>query len=228
MSCIFYGWALFFRDLCVFWIQLLYQKYVLLQILSYRLWLVITLLTVFFSQRKSLIWVMFSSLKNFSVFKNSLLNLWPSRPFLCFLLAIYNFVFYKFGFIIHFDLIFGKSLCFVSCFILFNIWLSHSSSIICWKDHPFYTELLWVFTKDQLTVFLWVYSGVYILFLWYTVLILSQTTCYLDCCSFLVKSWNAVVSSPTFLIQYCVRFSRSFRGKALSDGLRVRVKYYVN
>lgn len=109
---------------------------------------------VFFSQRKSLIWVMFNLLKNFSVFKNSLLNLWPSRSFLCFLLAIYNF-----GFIIHFGLILGKSLCFVSCLILFDIWMSHWSSIICWKDHPFYTELLWVFTKDQLTVFLWVYSG---------------------------------------------------------------------
>lgn len=109
---------------------------------------------VFFSQRKSLIWVMFNLLKNFSVFKNSLLNLWPSRSFLCFLLAIYNF-----GFIIHFGLILGKSLCFVSCLILFDIWMSHWSSIIGWKDHPFYTELLWVFTKDQLTVFLWVYSG---------------------------------------------------------------------
>lgn len=115
--------------------------------------------TVFFSQRgKSLIWVMFNSLKNFSVFKNSLLNLWPSRSFM-FPSSNLQFCVLQFWLYNPFWLNFGEKSMFVSCLILLTYECPTGLVSFCWKDHPFYTELLWVFTKDQLIVFLWVYSG---------------------------------------------------------------------
>jgi hypothetical protein len=101
------------------------------------------------------------------------------KYFLLYYFSKYSVLLYFiFKIVIFFELIFVKGLWSVSKFI-FSMWIFCFSYTICWNNFLFPIELSCSFIKDQLTIFMYIYSGIlpfssdlFVSFRWYILILI--------------------------------------------------------
>lgn len=79
-------------------------------------------------------------------------------------------------------------------FFFFCICMTNYFNAICWKDYPFPIKLHWIFVKNQLTIFVWVYFWILS-----SISVIYVSTPIFDYYSFIKKSLKWVVR---FLLLY--------------------------
>ena len=104
-------------------------------------------------------------------------------------------------------------LIFVKVCVFFSVWMSSSSSTICWISRLGFFVLPLLLCQrsvDSMGVYFWTLFTIPLIYL---SIFFSPIARCLDYCRFTVKSWSWVVSVSQknfVLLQYCVGYSRSF------------------